>query len=219
MEINTRRAGTQTVVSVEGELDAYWAGEAERELMGLVDKGSYRLILDLSGLSYLSSGGLRALLRTHRRLVELGGQLVLAAPQPYVHDVLTVSGLAQTLPVFSTLQGALAQFPAEESGDAEDWADALVYASPHGTYQFRPCTGGRASLQVVGNPADHLRSRATPEGLATRGLAELGYGLAIGAVRRVPWGRARPAGRDAPLARLDLLASRRRTAGARFPRC
>jgi anti-anti-sigma factor len=181
MEINTRRAGNATIVSLAGELDAYWAGETERELLGLVDKGRHELVLDLSELSYLSSGGLRALLRTHRRLTELGGKLGLAAPQAYVRDVLSVSGLAQMLSVYDTLQAALDALHVVETGGAEDWADVLRYVSAHGAYRFRACTGGRSALQVVGNPTDHLWSRATPEGLTSRNLAELGYGLAIGA--------------------------------------
>lgn len=53
--------------------------EAERDLWACLEQGHYRLVLDLSGLTYLSSAGLRVLLRFHQRITSLGGELILAA--------------------------------------------------------------------------------------------------------------------------------------------
>jgi anti-anti-sigma factor len=181
MEISTRRAGSVLVVALQGELDAYWAGETERELWGQMDRGYHCLALDLSGLRYLSTGGLRALLRGHQRLSELHGKLALAAPQPYVRDVLTVSGLAQALTIYDTLQEALDALKADAAEAGDGWAGAVAYTAAHGAYELLRCTEGRGVLEVAGEPADLLYSRATAERLTSPPLAELGYGLAIGA--------------------------------------
>ena len=79
MEIHTQQTNNILVVALEGELDAYWAEEAERELWACLEQGHYRLVLDLDGLTYLSSAGLRVLLRFHQRITSLGGELHLAA--------------------------------------------------------------------------------------------------------------------------------------------
>ena len=181
MEITARRAGSALVIALQGELDAYWAAETEREIWSHLDRGSHWLVLDLSALSYLSSGGLRVLLRARQRLAELGGKLTLAAPQPYVREVLAVSGMARALPVYAALQEALDGLEAGGAEIGDDWADALTHSASHGEYQMLPCAGARGGLRVVGDVADLLCSRATPERLTRLSLADLGYGLAVGA--------------------------------------
>ena len=203
MEIHTRQVDSVLVVALEGELDAYWAEEAERELWACLEQGHYRLVLDLSGLTYLSSAGLRVLLRLHQRITSLGGELILAAPQPFVQEVLTTSGFDRTFPVFTAMDQALAAAAPEEVAAEDIWATAEAHTTPVGTFRFRPTltpsavsgatlrtsTGpssgereGKARLRVIGQADDFLYSRATLERLTTLNLDELGYTLGVGAL-------------------------------------
>jgi stage II sporulation protein AA (anti-sigma F factor antagonist) len=98
LEIHTRQADAVLVVALEGELDAYWAEETQRELWDCLERGHHRLVLDLSRLSYLSSAGLRVLLQLHKRVEALGGQLHLASLQPFARQVLAASGFDRIRP-------------------------------------------------------------------------------------------------------------------------
>ena len=191
MEIHTRPVDSVLIVALEGELDAYWAEEAERELWACLERGHYRLVLDLSGLAYLSSAGLRVLLRLHQRITSLGGDLILAAPQPFVQEVLTTSGFDRTFRVFEALDQALAAAAPEEAAAEDAWATAEAYDTPTGTFRFRstltpgPFPGegeGKARLRVIGQADDFLYSRATLERLTTLNLSDLGYTVGVGAL-------------------------------------
>jgi anti-anti-sigma factor len=181
LEIHTRQADAVLVVALEGELDAYWAEETQRELWDCLERGHHRLVLDLSRLSYLSSAGLRVLLQLHKRVEALGGQLHLASLQPFARQVLAASGFDRILSVFDAVDQALAATsPAVTAED--DWATAETHATATGKFWLRPGEAGAARLRVLGQADDFLYSRASPERLATLSLDDLGYTLGVGAL-------------------------------------
>jgi anti-anti-sigma factor len=122
MEVRTRQEGEVLVVGLEGELDAYWAGETRDALWSHLERGQYRIVLDLSGLTYLSSAGLRILLQLQQRISSLRGALGLAAPQPFVREVLDASGFARALRLFGTVAEATAAVRPEGLQAAEVWS-------------------------------------------------------------------------------------------------
>ncbi len=86
-----------TVVALRGELDLHSSGlllDATTD----VAAGS-RLVLDLSGLAFVDSAGLRALMNLDLRARADGFELVLAAPGPAVLRVLRLTGFDKRLPI------------------------------------------------------------------------------------------------------------------------
>ena len=80
LDLSTTSHGSVRVVSVEGEIDLGTAGElSEAAACGHAgDRPS--LVLDLSGVTFMDSTGLKVLLAVHKRAELAGGRLVLAAP-------------------------------------------------------------------------------------------------------------------------------------------
>jgi anti-anti-sigma factor len=99
------------LVAVLGRLDMTSAGTLEEELEKVIAAGERRLAIDMSGLDYLSSAGLRALLVAARRLQELQGTLVLVGLRGTVKEVLELAGLASVFPVFATEAELTAALP------------------------------------------------------------------------------------------------------------
>ena len=182
MEIHTRQVDGILLAALEGELDAYWAEEAERDLWACLERGHYRLVLDLSGLTYLSSAGLRLLLRLHQRITSLGGELILAAPQPFAREVLATSGFDRTFTVFRAVAQALAAAAPGETAKEAIWTTAESHTTPVGDFHFLPGEPGPARLRATGQADDFLYSRASLERLTTLNLDELGYTLGVGAL-------------------------------------
>ena len=91
--------GGVVFVGVKGFLDAHTFEQLEREFHDLFDAGSYRLIVDLSGLDYISSAGLRVVLLLAKRLKQADGRLVLCGMQPHVQEVFDISGFLAILDV------------------------------------------------------------------------------------------------------------------------
>jgi len=61
------------LITVEGRMDAVTTPEFEQTLGGWIDEGEIRFIVDLAGLDYISSAGLRGILTSVKRLKAMGG--------------------------------------------------------------------------------------------------------------------------------------------------
>jgi anti-sigma B factor antagonist len=102
MTMNERMgANGWLIVAPSGRLDAHTAPEAERLLHGKV-KGGVRLALDLEGVEYLSSAGLRVLLSTLKLCQAQNGRMVVLGPRENVKEVLEVSGFTALFPVLAS---------------------------------------------------------------------------------------------------------------------
>lgn len=94
------------VISIKGDLDAPGGLAIKDELEKYVASHSHRCVVDLSGVDYLSSYGLRVLLTVAQILQREGGALHLAAPNQRVMDVLATSGYDSLFPVHNSLDDA-----------------------------------------------------------------------------------------------------------------
>ena len=110
MDIVPETTTTATIVPLQGQINSANAAEAESRLLALVDGGARHLVLDFSGLNYISSAGLRLVLVLAKRMKQEGGRLVLCAMQPHVREVFEISGFLAILDVQATRQDALARF-------------------------------------------------------------------------------------------------------------
>jgi len=82
-------------LSVRGFLDAHTFERLDREIDSLVQAGVFRLIVDLSGLDYISSAGAGVFIGALDKLRENDGNLVLVRPNPNVKEVFDLLGLTQ----------------------------------------------------------------------------------------------------------------------------
>ena len=106
-----------TVAELAGELDLASAPALREQLLGLLRRGSSRLVLDLSRVSFCDASGLAVLVGTSHRARRQGGFLRLAAVPQQAVRVLGLTGLDRHLPVFATVLAA-AGLPAAEDGRA-----------------------------------------------------------------------------------------------------
>lgn len=79
------------------------------ELDGAIDRTGGRLVLDMSGVDYVSSAGLKVLDEAASRCRAGGGLLVLAAPTEPVQITFDLGGLASRVPVEPSLEAAVAR--------------------------------------------------------------------------------------------------------------
>ncbi len=109
MEIATRKEGGAQVVTVKGRIDAVTAPEFEKGLLALMAGGDSTLVLNFSGLEYISSAGLRSILSTAKQLKTKDGKMLFAALQGPVKDVFKISGFGSIFKIFDTEEEALRQ--------------------------------------------------------------------------------------------------------------
>lgn len=66
------------------------------------------LLIDLSGVDFMSSYGIRILLKGAKLIERKGGKLVIYCPQQTVSKVLHTAGVSNLIPVYSVLHSAIA---------------------------------------------------------------------------------------------------------------
>jgi anti-anti-sigma factor len=109
MRIGEEKDGRALVIAPEGRVDSVSSGELERLVVSRIDAGEKRLVLDLSGVEYISSAGLRVLLMAAKRLKEPPGGLVLCGMGPSVRTVLELAGFLPLFAVEARREQALAR--------------------------------------------------------------------------------------------------------------
>jgi len=110
MEIKTAKQGDITVVTLAGRFDAQSAGQVDASLQPLLQQGGQKLLVDMGGVEYVSSAGLRVLLATAKKTSALGGRLALCGLQPYVREVFDVAGFTSIFQIMPDAATALASF-------------------------------------------------------------------------------------------------------------
>ena len=90
MEIQKKLDGTTLTVTVTGHIDTVTAPQLEAELA--LDAAD-ALVFDITGVSYVSSAGLRVFLSSYKTMAKKGGMTIVGA-QPAVLDVFKITGFA-----------------------------------------------------------------------------------------------------------------------------
>jgi anti-anti-sigma factor len=95
MEIAVETMKRCELVTISGQLDSTHAPELEEILLDLVETGKRNLVLNLRGVTFISSPGLKVLLtaqiKTRRRVPR--GEVVLSEVPPGLKDTLELVGL------------------------------------------------------------------------------------------------------------------------------
>jgi anti-anti-sigma factor len=108
MEIeNTGKEEGRFIIAVTGRMDAVTAPEFENRMLDWIDAGETQLIVDLGGLEYISSAGLRSILTIAKNLKTKQGKLVLCALRDTVKEVFEISGFSTIIPVCESVGAAV----------------------------------------------------------------------------------------------------------------
>lgn len=98
------------ILRLSGRLDAVSSPMAERKIFDCINNGQHKLLLNFSGIDYLSSAGMRMLLSVTKKLKSLSGKLVLCSVNINVMDILKMSGFDHVLEIAQTEEDGVRRF-------------------------------------------------------------------------------------------------------------
>jgi anti-anti-sigma factor len=107
MQIKEEKQGEALIVRVNEHLDTATSTIFESRLLGLIDRGERKVIVDCGGLEYVNSAGLKVFLLAAKRLEPLGGKLVLCALAPSVFMIFEMIGFTRIMKIVPSLDEAL----------------------------------------------------------------------------------------------------------------
>lgn len=110
IDIDVSELGRVTLVQVKGRIDSMNANQLGDALSGQIDGGHIQLVLDLSGVDYMSSAGLREIVSSLKRVKRATGDLRLAQPSDRVREVLEMAGLDTIFHIYPTQDGAVGSY-------------------------------------------------------------------------------------------------------------
>ena len=106
MEITVKSSGQVMVVEMAGDIDSNTAPQAEEQILPLVQPGA-KILLDMSGVEYMSSAGLRMLLSTYRQVSRQNGGIVLVGLAEEIKDTMSVTGFLNFFMIRDTVDEGL----------------------------------------------------------------------------------------------------------------
>ena len=96
------------VVTVYGDLDLHSADQLGDLLVGVVDRGTSLVVVDLSDVEFVDSQGLGALMRGTRRFGACKDRFRLVVPAPEIRRLFEITALDRVFPLDATREQALA---------------------------------------------------------------------------------------------------------------
>jgi anti-sigma B factor antagonist len=108
MEIVESSHPQATVLALNGRLDGHSSPMVTERLDSVLARGAGRLVLDLGGLEYVSSAGLRVFLMAAKKGLASGSSVSFAGLSPAIREVFALSGFLDVLSVQPTVAEALA---------------------------------------------------------------------------------------------------------------
>jgi len=93
--------GPTAKLSLQGKLDIAGADEVAAPLASL-SSTKRDLLIDMAGVTFLTSPGIRQLVAASRALARAGGRLVLLKPNETVVDVLRVTGVCDLMTIVAS---------------------------------------------------------------------------------------------------------------------
>jgi len=111
------------LVEVIGRVDNDSTATLDQSVDKALASGRNQIILDLSGVQYMNSGGLRELVQLWKRVQNTGGTLIVANPSERVKRVLDLVGLETVFRIYSD----------------PTWNSSLRYAAKLPTSQRQTC--------------------------------------------------------------------------------
>ena len=94
------------LIKLIGKLDTVGATEIETRFSGCCTGDNVRVIVDLSEVDSLTSAGIRLITLTAKSIARRCGKMALINPVPQVQNVLEVTGIPETIPLYSQLESA-----------------------------------------------------------------------------------------------------------------
>jgi anti-anti-sigma factor len=108
MHIDELECNGVVILALQGRIDAASVEGVKQKILAAIGQRPVRLVLDLAGVDYISSIGLRGLLEARRKAADLQGKFLFCCMADHVREVFDISGLSRTVAIYPAREAALA---------------------------------------------------------------------------------------------------------------
>jgi anti-anti-sigma factor len=180
MEIKKQNLGDRMEIQVIGRMDGYWGDHLGDVLDEVIREGSDHVYLDLSQVPFMSSAGIRVLVKCYKQLQAIHGAFVITNPSDQVKKIIALSGLKDVL--LPSARPAV-ETPASQPG-VPAAKPSEQFEKLGGIYDvFTLAPEAALTARLVGNPEllrgskfrkEDCKGRAFPDSVRAVGVGALG---------------------------------------------
>jgi anti-anti-sigma factor len=184
MDAKSERKDGVLIFFINGRLDAFGAQQLDEWIKGALHDDDKELVLDLSGSTYLSSGGLRTFNVLKKEMKRRNGRFALAAVGEYPKKVLDMAGFTTILEIFPTTDAAVDDIKKKRKNPTlfnEIFYKKIEEEGVSLTIEPGWMTSPPA-LRVAGDLSKVLHARLTEDDIRTKKFSEITYSLGLGAL-------------------------------------
>jgi anti-anti-sigma factor len=184
MEVVCERGVSWLLVRLSGRLDAFGAQKLDEELKACIRETDSFIVLDMAGVVYLSSGGLRVILAADKTLRKRKGILRLCNIVEYPMQVIRMAGLEGVLVINNSCDDALAACEVESRAMTveKDWQHLPVFHRSGASIRVYQNSGQPAGLKVAGNLMKVLHATIENGDVIKRHFIDTEYSIGLGAL-------------------------------------
>lgn len=111
MEITSSSIDSCELVIIKGRIDSYTSPNLSEKLNEITDQNRYKIILELSDVSFVSSAGLRVFIDIQKKCRKTNqGEVVLVNVPSRVYDTLELAGFAPLFKFYNNVNSAVKAF-------------------------------------------------------------------------------------------------------------
>jgi anti-sigma B factor antagonist len=107
MEINVKDSDQVAIVEISGDIDSKTTQQVQEQLLAVLQYAP-QVILDVRGVKYMSSAGLRLMLIIHRQLSSNQGSLILVGLSEEIKETMSATGFLHFFVLRDTVEAGLA---------------------------------------------------------------------------------------------------------------
>ena len=102
LEVSSRDVGDYAVIKLKGEVDIYTAPSLRETIVDAVEKGRYRIAVDLDDVDFLDSTGLGVLVGGLKRVKQHDGELGIICNQEKILRIFKITGLTKIFKMYES---------------------------------------------------------------------------------------------------------------------
>ena len=110
MEIIEEMQNDINIYRLIGRLDTNTSPRFEQKLFQAISEGAKNMVVDFKDIDYISSAGLRVILKAFKALQREDGRIMLCSMQDYVRQLFEITGIDAFVPIVATMDDALKAF-------------------------------------------------------------------------------------------------------------
>lgn len=181
MEIAVRKLSRHTEVRISGRLDAQWAGDLDSGLAAAIRDGARTVRLDMSGITFMSSAGIRILIKYWKELKAIKGSFGIVAPSEQVRTVLSMAGLLDLLSEDENAPAESGATGSAETGPAAAGPGPSPLLEGVRLDVLPPKAGCALTLRISGTPGDFGSTPCAAKDLETLSATDSTMAFGLGA--------------------------------------